>query len=181
MRLRKRDYGHTLWKVGLAGACAAMAVLWPNWRVELQNQGYDLQQGRMTGGGTCVQDALKVTHGFALHCDRDDLPNNLQISFGSNLFHLESLESAECFNDPAGGPSSPPKAPFNTYDGIGTGRLNEVSGCTVEFTFTDAGEPGKNDTVDIVISCPNGDVSDVVLDIEECRLTGGNHQAHKQK
>jgi hypothetical protein len=153
-----------------------MVALWPNWRVELLDQSYYHEQGRMTGGGTCVQGDLKVTHGFELHCNIDDLPNNLQISFGGNIFHLEGLETAACFDDQAVGPSSPPEeVPFNTYRGSGTGRVNEVSDCTVEFIFTDAGEPGNNDTVDIVITCPSG----VILDIQECPLTGGNHQAHK--
>jgi hypothetical protein len=150
-----------------------MVVLWPEWRVELQDQGY-YQQGRMTGGGTCIQDGLRVTYGFELHCHSDALPNNLQISFGGNLFHLESLESAACFNDPSIVPSP---APFNTYVGFGTGRVNEDTDCTVDFIFTDAGEPGTADTVEISISCPSG----ASLEIEECPLTGGNHKAHLQQ
>lgn len=170
--LRVSHYTNMLWKVALAGACAAMVVLWPHWRVALSTETY--YQGRMTGGGSCVTEGARVTHGFELHCDATVEPNNLEINFSGNRFHLESLDSAFCLDDPDID-QKPPVAPFDTYIGSGTGRYNGVTGYTVDFTFTDAGEPGKNDTVDYVISGPGG----VVLDINECPLTSGNHQAHR--
>ena len=59
--------------------------------------------------------------------------------------------------DPAFGPN-PPKAKINTFVGRGIGHYNGADGYTISFTFTDAGEPGINDTADIVITAPNGNV-----------------------
>jgi hypothetical protein len=184
--LRVGDYANMLWKVALAGACAAMVVLWPNWRVALSTETYYIE-GRMTGGGSCITAAtdfpagVRVTHGFEIHCNANILPNNLQINWRSddqeNHFHLDSLDPSNtfCIDDPAI-EQTPPSAPFDTYFGLGTGSLNGVSGFTVDFIFTDAGEPGTDDTVEIVISGPSG----VVLDVGECSLTFGNQQAHKE-
>jgi hypothetical protein len=169
---RVSHYTNMLWKVALAGACAAMVVLWPYWRVALSTETY--YQGRMTGGGSCVTASARVTHGFELHCDATVEPNNLEINFSGNRFHLESLDSAFCLDTDI--VQKPPTAPFDTYIGSGTGRYNGVSGYAIDFTFTDAGEPGKNDTVDYLIIAPNGSV---VLDVNECPLTFGNHQAHR--
>jgi hypothetical protein len=182
MMLRLSHYTNMLWKVALAGACAAMVVLWPHWRVALSTETY-YQQGRMTGGGSCltgtsdVPAGVRVTHGFELHCDATDEPNNLQINWGGNRFHLESLDPEQTFcTDDPNIDQKPPVAPLDTYVGLGTGRFNGVPGYTVDFVFTDAGEPGKDDTLAIVITGPDG----VVLDVGECPLTFGNHQAHKQ-
>ncbi len=65
-------------------------------------------------------------------------------------------------------------AGFDTFTGTGTGRYNGVDGATVEFTFTDDGEPGVNDFAHIVVRDENGAV---VLDVQG-DLTFGNHQAH---
>src|SRR6266436_4256275 len=58
--------------------------------------------GRMTGGGSVFEtDGTRVTHGFELHCDVADVPNNLEINWGpGDRFHLETLVSASCFTDP---------------------------------------------------------------------------------
>jgi hypothetical protein len=131
--------------------------------------------GRMTGGGSVfASNGTRVTHGFELHCDASKGPNNLQVNWGKgNRFHLESLTSASCSDDPNIA-ENPPAAGFDTYKGEGTGRYNGVSGATAKWTFTDAGEPGKNDlaTTEIKVG------STTVLSVSG-NLNSGNQQAHK--
>jgi hypothetical protein len=134
-------------------------------------------QGRMTGGGSVIDPAgtptTRVTHGFELHCDVTKGPNNLEINWGTgNKFHLTSLTSAFCFNDPTFAPN-PPTAGFDTYIGTGTGSYNGVSGATATWTFTDAGEPGKNDHATIVIKVGSTTVLSVSGNLDK-----GNQQAH---
>lgn len=131
--------------------------------------------GRMTGGGSVYTRAgVRVTHGFELHCDATVTPNNLQINWDKgNKFHLETLTSALCTDDPAIAPT-PPNAGFDTYKGTGTGKFNGVPGYTAEWTFTDAGEPGKKDLATIVIKDP---ANAVVLSVSGL-LKVGNQQAH---
>lgn len=133
--------------------------------------------GRMTGGGNVfTEDNVKVTHGFELKCDASKTPNSLEVNWGKgNKFHLESLASASCTDDPAIIPN-PPAAGFDTYQGTGTGRYNGVAGATAEWTFTDAGEPGKNDFATILIKDSSGNI---VLSVSG-NLNGGNQQAHKE-
>lgn len=130
-------------------------------------------EGRMTGGGSVFTTAgVRVTHGFELHCDTTKAPNNLEINWGKgNNFHLTSLTSATCTDDTSITPNPPP-AGFDTYHGIGTGTLNGAP-ATIDFTFTDAGEPGKSDKATISI---NGGAA---LSVSGT-LKVGNHQAHKQ-
>lgn len=132
--------------------------------------------GRMTGGGSVfTASGDRVTHGFELHCSVSTLPNRLEVNWGKgDKFHMEVLTSATCTDDPAIAPN-PPSAGFDTFTGTGTGRYNGVAGATIEFTFTDAGEPGKNDTATIVIK----DAANVVVQTVSGTLTNGNHQAHK--
>ncbi len=133
--------------------------------------------GRMTGGGRVATSAgVNVTHGFELHCDAAQTPNNLQINWGANKFHLEKLTKALCGDNPNIGPN-PPGANFDTYMGEGTGRLNGVDGATVKWTFTDAGEPGSKDSVHITIKDSGGNM---VLEVTG-KLNKGNHQAHHEK
>jgi len=96
---------------------------------------------------------------------------------GGNRFHLELLTKAQCKDDPAIPSPAPPNATFDTFIGTGTGRLNGVAGATATWTFTDAGEPGVNDTVLLTITDKN---NNVVLKVAvPTKLTKGNHQAHK--
>jgi hypothetical protein len=171
--IRARSHVSTLLKLTLVSACAAMVILWPTWRVALQEQGYYLE-GRMTGGGNCTVDDIKVTHGFTLHCDPGEGANNLEVNWrddtGSHQFHLEDLTLAECSDN--GLNPEHPEAGFDTYRGEGTGRFDGVSDAKAFWTFTDQGEPGKdNDTLVITIGS--------VLSID-CTLDGGNHQAHPE-
>ena len=133
------------------------------------------QPCRFTGGGTIGTDRdPRVTHGFELHCSVDQLPNNLQVNWGGNHFHLEELTQVECSDDPAINPN-PPNAPCDTYHGWGTGRYNGVDGYLAEWIFTDAGEPGRNDWGWIEITDSSGST---VMEVSGF-LRYGNHQAHR--
>ena len=128
--------------------------------------------GRMTGGGTVGDTGTK--HGFELHCNITQSPNNLEVNWGKgNKFHLDTLSAASCSDDPSITPT-PPTAGFNTYTGKGTGTYNGVAGATAEWTFTDAGEPGTKDTATIKITDVNGNI---VLNVSG-KLSQGNQQAH---
>jgi hypothetical protein len=135
---------------------------------------------RMTGGGSLEKGTGKgkvsVTHGFELHCNPNELPNNLEVNWNnkSDKFHLETLTSATCTDDPNIS-EAPPVAGFDTYTGTGTGRYNGVPGATITWVFTDAGEPGKDkDYGKMTITDADGKI---VLSIAGS-LNQGNHQAH---
>jgi hypothetical protein len=133
-----------------------------------------IEEGRMTGGGR-IDAAFVLTHGFELHCNPNDGPNNLEINWdGGNRFHLESVTDINCFDDPTLNPH-PPKAPIDTLELSGFGRYNGESGAFVWVQFTDNGEPGKTDQATVVVYDADGNL---VLD-ETGYLRGGNHQAHK--
>jgi len=130
--------------------------------------------GKMTGGGSVyMADGTRVTHGFELSCNTNG-SENLEINWGKgNKFHLSSLTSASCTDDP-NITQAPPAATFDTYKGTGTGSYNGTSGYTAKWTFVDAGEPGKNDTADIVITDPS---NNVIMTVSG-QLKNGNQQAH---
>lgn len=128
---------------------------------------------RMTGGGSVfTSDGMRVTHGFELHCDAS-LPNNLQVNWPGNRFHLTQLNSAFC-SDAVAISEGQPVAGFDTFVGSGVGRLNGLDGATIQFTLTDAGEPGKG--VDVAEFSINGGGALLVSG----SLKNGNHQAHPQ-
>jgi hypothetical protein len=130
--------------------------------------------GRMTGGGSVFEtDGTRVTHGFELHCDTEDVPNRLEINWAGHRFHLETLITAFCSKDPTINAGHPTNT-FNTYVGFGSGLLDGGPGATARWTFTDAGEPGKNDMATIVIKDSLGKV---VLTVSG-KLDSGNQQAH---
>jgi hypothetical protein len=130
--------------------------------------------GRMTGGGRLDLDDMIVTHGFELHCDVDEVPNNLEVNWdGGNRFHLDELTRVDCIDDPSINPR-PPRAGFDLMEGGGTGTYNGEEGATIYFVLTDAGEPGSNDIARLLIR----DADDnIVLDVR-ANLDMGNHQAH---
>lgn len=131
-------------------------------------------EGWMTGGGSVFAGTMRVTHGFELNCDASK-GGNLEVNFGkSNRFHLDAVTKATCSDD-ANIEAAPPTSAFDTLKGSGTGRYNNVAGATVEFTFTDAGEPGSGDYVAIKVTDVH---SVVVLDVAGY-LTRGNQQAHQ--
>jgi hypothetical protein len=131
--------------------------------------------GRMTGGGSVfTSNGIRVTHGFELHCDKTDVPNSLEINWPGNTFHMNLLASAVCTNTAA--VQAPPNAPFDTFTGTGTGKLNNVPGASIVFTLVDGGEPGTKDTAAYIIKDSNGNT---VLTVGTTLLTKGNQQAHK--
>ena len=138
--------------------------------------------GRMTGGGSIIlldpDEGTRITRGFQIHCDLRE-PNNLQVNrhgADSFRFHMTSLDSAICLETEA--TQFPPDAPFDTFIGTGTGKLNGKPGATVEFVFVDWGEPGENDLVKMRITSTGGVV---VLEHLILPITKGNLQAHADK
>jgi len=126
----------------------------------------------MTGGGFIDVGDMRVTHGFVIRCARE--PNNLEVNWEGNRFHLISITSVQCLDDPNIN-EYPPEADIDTVIGTGTGRYNGQSGATVEFRFSDAGEPGVNDFMRVKITDSG---NNVVLDVSG-HLDGGDHQAHE--
>lgn len=137
----------------------------------------DAISGRMTGGGSIFnKDLIRVTHGFTISSDITNRSNNLEINWGkNNKFHLVSLIEAKLSNDPNLN-SGKPTASFNTFKGKAEGKYNGQEGCTVDFVFTDAGEPGSKDYASIEIKDSNGNV---VLTASG-NLDKGNQQAHAE-
>jgi hypothetical protein len=131
--------------------------------------------GRMTGGGgQIIIGDVFVSRGLTIHCDIV-LSNNLEINWPGNKWHIDKpLVSALCIDDPAYNPV-PPKAPFDTFIGVGDGELNGVPGSVVRFTFIDNGEPGSTDRASIQIFDAGGAL---VLDVPLSNLDRGNLQAH---
>jgi hypothetical protein len=129
----------------------------------------------MTGGGNlALSDGTRVRHGLVLSCDADDAPHRLQVTWGKgSKFHLENITSSACSDDETIDPGSP-ASDFDAYTGAGTGRYNGVSGATAEWRFTDAGEPGVDDRVMLIVKDSGGAT---VLSVDGT-LEGGNHQAH---
>lgn len=85
-------------------------------------------------------------------------------------FKLATVTSVVC-STTAGVGQGQPRAGFNTLVLIG----RSSDGKRVEATFIDAGEPGRNDTVDIKVFNAGGtQISSV-----SGNLGGGNLQAHK--
>ncbi len=132
--------------------------------------------GRMNGGGSATtSDGEKVTHGFELNCDAARTPNTLQVNWGGNTFHMDKLSKALCGDNPS--VANSPNAKFDTFTGEGEGKLNGDAGATANWSFADAGEPGSNDTVRLVIKDSTGKT---VLDVQG-KLNKGNHQALHEK
>ena len=138
-----------------------------------------VEEGRMTGGGSVVigtETAKRYTHGFELQGKLGAGPNNFQYNDHSlnGNFHLESVTSVSLSDDPAINPN-PPGASFDTLELSGSGRWNGVSGYIIVLKVTDAGEPGRNDSLSVIITNPAGDV---VVSQVSGKLSSGNHQAH---
>ena len=87
-----------------------------------------------------------------------------------------TLTSAVCTDDPNIHQQPPKSAPFDTFVGTGTGKLNGMAGATITFTFVDAGEPCTSDTAAYLIKDSMGNV---VLNVPPTFLTNGNQQTHK--
>jgi hypothetical protein len=134
-----------------------------------------VKQGRMTGQGT-----IDSVYGRSHHVFRNSICNSskfpdLKVQWEGNRFDLTAYSSPlMCLDTPAD--EGQPRAGFDTIVGQGTGVLNGVPGATARFRFTDAGEPGRNDTASITIADAGGNVVFEVTN--EKILVGGNHQAH---
>jgi hypothetical protein len=141
--------------------------------------------GRMTGGGSILA-GVKITHGFELHCNTAALPNNLEINWNdksgkSHKFHMTHLDSVDCSMSEGGSPAPPKNTAngFNKITGTATGIYDGKSGGSMTFTFTDFGEPGKNDTAKYTITTPFLIFfTNNVFSVGPTPLTQGNHQAH---
>ncbi|MBW1834113.1 MAG: hypothetical protein JRI62_04800 [Deltaproteobacteria bacterium] len=131
-----------------------------------------ITDGRMTGGGSV--DGTDVRHGFEVHCDLSK-PNNVEVNWSENRFHMDNLDSAFCTED-SNIDQAPPNAAFDTFEGTGTGRFNGDDGATINFVFVDAGEPGKG--VDSAMITITDKDKNKVLEVSGLLDKGGNHQAH---
>ncbi len=129
---------------------------------------------RMTGGGT-FDGKLQLTHGFELHCDASDGPNNLEVNWKGHKFHLTAVTAASCSTDPSI-KAGHPDASFNTYTGTGVGLYDNSTVVTATWEFTDAGEPGTKDQATLILTDAKGKTI--------CNASGtvskGNQQAHDQ-
>ena len=131
-----------------------------------------------------------MTHGFEIHCNPVINSDNLEINWPGggteNNFHLHNgvVTGTTCLETPID--QLPRAAPFDTYIGVGTGKLNGVDGYSINWTLVDAGEPGKDDTAAYLIwkdTNNDGDVDGgepVALSVGTKLLTFGNHQAHPE-
>jgi hypothetical protein len=155
----------------------------------------DNPTGYITGGGRVILNEAewpqhnqtlagtdKVTHGFQLHCNVLSGPNNLEVNWNGNKFHLEELESALCIDD--GSVNEPPpksngseksrKPTTDIYHGFGYGRVNGECGASAEWIIDDNGEPGKADQIIALQIRLNGTLGpgtgDFVLDINPDQL-----------
>ena len=136
-----------------------------------------VKQGRMTGQGTIDSSYGRSHHVFRNSiCNRDRFPN-LMVWWEDNRFKLTSYSTPlTCLDTPAD--EGRPRAGFDTIVGQGEGTLNGERGATATFRFTDAGEPGRDDTATITIADADGNV---VFQLNNERiLAGGNHQAHRR-
>lgn len=138
----------------------------------------DNSGARMTGGGTFGDrrsSTTSVKHGFELHCDATVGPNDLEVNWGNgNRFHLEKLETASCTTDPSI-QQAPPRAPFNTYAGTGTGLYNGTTRVKATWVLTDAGEPGTKDMATLTLTDSTGKQILFTTGL----ISKGNQQAHK--
>jgi hypothetical protein len=162
---------------GVVGANAAPPKQSPPKCGKQQKKCPTVKQGRMTGQGTIDSSYGRSHHVFRNSiCNRDKFPD-LMVWWPGNRFKLTSYSSPlTCVDTPAD--EGNPRAGFDTIVGQGEGTLNGESGATASFRFTDAGEPGRNDTATITIVNADGDV---VFQLNNARIAaGGNHQAHRK-
>lgn len=135
--------------------------------------------GRMTGGGVKATgtNGEVVTFGLTLHCDID-LSNNLEVNWRGHQWHLDKpILTAICTNEPDID-APPPPSPIDTFEGTAMGRLDGVWGSFAEFRFQDAGEPGRNDTVEITIYEGGDNTTPVALRVDFQKISVGNWQMH---
>jgi hypothetical protein len=137
----------------------------------------DSVPGRMTGGGDFyATNGTVVHHGFQLRCNVRDPRQNLEINWGKGQhFHLQTVTTVSCYDDPSINPGDP-AAPIDTLVLSGTGTYNGTKDATIQLLFSDAGEPGRSDGVQLIIRDSEGNV---VLAVSATTLIDGNQQAHR--
>jgi ribosomal protein S30 len=128
--------------------------------------------GVLTGGAWTLADDGKTHHQVQLGCTAAE-GGRLTVKGKSGTFELTRTDYALCIDAPNIGAGSP-LAGWDTHRGSGAGMYNGAPGYTVEWTLTDAGEPGSADSAEIVVRNPAG----AVVLAEHGLLSGGNHQAH---
>lgn len=144
--------------------------------------GNPVVQGRMTGQGHTTTAEYGVVK-WRLRdsvCNANRFPD-MFVDFGDRRFILESYSSPlTCFTlIPPTSVEGNPRAGFDSIRAQGTGTLDGVPGANITFRFTDAGEPGRNDSTSFTITEPNS--SAVAISVENLLATdGGNMQAHRR-
>lgn len=128
----------------------------------------------MSGGGSIQTAVGRVTHGAHLQCTATAAPSNLQVNWGGNRFHLDSVATSSCTDDPSIS-AGQPVTNFDTLTGTGTGTCNGVAGVAVSWKLTDAGEPGAADRFEFRVV--DAGASGCSLDAAGT-LDMGNQQAH---
>jgi hypothetical protein len=140
-----------------------------------------VQEGRMTGHGQQFnyQGFDKVQWEFRNSICNDTAFPDLKVEFGGNRFILTSYSTPlTCFTlVPPTSTEGQPPAGFDSIRAQGTGTLNGVAGAGITFRFTDAGEPGRNDTAVFTITAPDGSIA---IEYVGGAIDGGNHQAHRK-
>jgi hypothetical protein len=178
--------------------CRPPEERFPGW---MTGGGYVAEPGSKwdhNGEGT-VDPGTKVQHSFSIDCffptgnnpgKKDHL--NAQF-FDDEGHHLASyktvlINDARCTNDPNQGGARPPRSRFNTIEGSAEGvcrpqgSQGETFPASIDFRFTDEGEPGREDEADITVSSPAPAPFDVLCNFEEHgKLDAGNHQAHQTR
>jgi hypothetical protein len=136
--------------------------------------------GRMTGHGqTFTADFGKVQWEFRNQICRSSKLPDLKVSWYdtngvAQKFVLRQHTSGGPYCYDTALSEGKPLAGFDTMTGTGTGTLNGVAGHTISYTFTDEGEPGRDDSATFRIAGPGG-----TIEFDGKALDGGNHQAHR--
>jgi hypothetical protein len=124
---------------------------------------------RFTGAGH-MNDPERTKFTLGLHCNPLVGHNRFKVAWGNkptHQFETDLLTSAACETAPE---------PLRTHRGWGLGKLDGSPGAKAHWSLTDAGEPGRDDTVVIEIYDPENNL----LRRVEGRISGGNLQAHER-
>jgi hypothetical protein len=134
-----------------------------------------IASGRMKGDASSTTgDGVDVKVDVDLQCDIT-LKSKLDIKWKGHHWKVDNpLTSATCIDDPGVSPEPKP-APFDTFNGTGTGDLDGADGSRAEFSFVDAGGKGDTDKAAIKIFDPAGNL---VLNVPLGFITHGKLEAN---